>query len=85
MRITIATFSAAAMLFAISSSLPHLARQGENSELDHGDTTHPRRLISRGSKERRDQNKIYCSGKTMYDGGTMASDIANASAQMDSY
>lgn len=77
MRITIATFSAAAMLFAISSSLPQPAPKGEKSELDHGDTTHPRRLISRGSKERRYQ-QVYCSGRTMYDGGTLASDIANA-------
>jgi hypothetical protein len=87
MRITIATFSAAAMLFALSSSLPQSIQppsEGEKPELDHGDTTHPRRLISRGSKERRD-NQVYCSGKTMYDGGTLASDIANATAQFNNY
>jgi hypothetical protein len=65
-------------------SLPQLARQGEKSELDDGDTTHPRRLISRRSKERRD-NQVYCSGKTMYDGGTLANDIANPTAQFDNY
>jgi hypothetical protein len=83
MRITTATFSAAAMLFAISSSLPQLAPQGEKPELDHGDTTHPRRLFSRGSKERRYQ-QVTCSGNTLY-GDALSSDIATATAHASNW
>ncbi len=84
MRITTATFSAAAMLFAISSSLPQLAPQGEKSELDHGNTNYSRRLFSRGSKESRNQGSTTCSGRTMYD-DTIANDIKTAAAMANTY